>query len=124
MSRPQLGTAVCLIPDLFFVAKVESPLQMLGLEVLVAGSVGEFLDALRRHQPILALIDLRARGIDTIGLIATIRTDPDIQGTQLLCFGDHVNASLLEAAREAGADEVVTNGQLSAHLPTLVSQFL
>lgn len=124
MSRPHLGTAVCLIPDLFFVAKVESPLQMLGLEVLFAGSVGEFLDALRRHQPILALIDLRARGIDTIGLIATIRTDPDIQGTQLLCFGDHVNAPLLEAAREAGADEVVTNGQLSAHLPTLVSQFL
>lgn len=124
MSKLHTGTAVCLIPDFFFVAKVEAPLQTMGMTVLFANSEQEFLDALRKEQPILAILDLRARGIDTIGTIAKIRTDDSIMGTQLLCFGDHVNAALLEAAREAGADEVVTNGQLSAHLPTLVAQFL
>lgn len=124
MSTPHAGTAVCLIPDLFFVAKIEHPLQTMGFEVLLANSEEQFLDALRRHKPLLGIIDLRARGIDTIGLIATIRTDESIEGVQLLCFGDHVNAALLEAAREAGADEVVTNGQLSAQLPTIIASFL
>lgn len=117
-------SVVCMVTDLFFVSKIEHPLQVLGLLPIFATSAVEFLDAIRATHPPLAIIDLGARGIDPIELIAQVRTDDEILGTPILAFGSHQNHELLKAAEEAGADEVMPNSKFAAHLPTIVSQYL
>ncbi|HYE79995.1 MAG TPA: hypothetical protein VEI97_18600 [bacterium] len=115
---------VCLVTDLFFVAKIEHPLQVLGLRPIFAKTDYEFLDALHSTHPPLAIIDLGAKGVDPIELIAQVRTNDDILGVPIIAFGSHQNTELMQAAEEAGADEVMPNSRFAAHLPTIVSQYL
>lgn len=119
-----LGTVVCLMSDFFFIAKIEAPLRSLGLEPIFVQHEAEFLGALRAKHPILAIIDLGVKGEDPVLVIQSVREDETIRGTSILCFGSHVNVDAMTRATTAGADEVVSSGQFSAHLPTIVSQYL
>ncbi|MEO7995343.1 MAG: hypothetical protein ABI743_13175 [bacterium] len=124
MSTPHTGTVVAFITDFFFVAKIEAPLRTLGLFSVFAQTEVEYFAAMHKYLPTLSIIDLGLKGVDPIDIIRKAKGDPPLEAIPLLCFGSHVMVDKLQAARDAGAEEVVSSGQFSAHLPTLVSQYL
>lgn len=104
--------------DLFFAERFERALQQLGHEARVvdlsAGGAPEGLPAGVQ----LALIDLEA-GPVALDLIRAARA----AGVKSLAFGPHVDTELRHAAREAGADQVVTKSRLTTSFAELIAAF-
>ena len=67
--------------------------------------------------PSVVVIDLETPG--AIDAIAGFKG----AGRSVVAFGPHVKVNLLEAARAAGADQVLTRGQATRDLGPLVAQF-
>ncbi|WP_018868813.1 MULTISPECIES: hypothetical protein [unclassified Thioalkalivibrio] len=86
-------------PDLMTRVRLESRWRAAGAEVTGSGEPAA---------PDLIVIDLGARDV---GSVSTWRERcPD---AAILAFGPHVEGSMLKAAREAGADEVVVRGKVA-----------
>ncbi len=107
------------ITDLFFQAKVGQSAQSAGVDLKIVSSLYKFLPELA-SKPSLILLDLNADGISASSLIAQIRArDP---GVRIVAYGSHVQSELLERARQAGADEILSRSQLSKDLLALLTR--
>lgn len=101
--------------DLFFAERFEHALRQLGHEARVVDlSAGPAPDALPGGTD-LALIDLEA-GPVALDLVQKARA----AGVKVLAFGPHVDTELHEAARQAGADQVVAKSKLTRSLAELI----
>lgn len=68
----------------------------------------------------LVLVDLQALAADPAEIVSRAR---GFAPAKVVAFGPHVAKSLLEAAREAGADDVVSRGELLGNFPALVDRW-
>jgi CheY-like chemotaxis protein len=66
----------------------------------------------------LAIVDLTTASLDVAALVRELRANSP--STRIVAFGPHVHEAVLEAARLAGCDEVVTRGQFFAQLDSVV----
>ena len=57
----------------------------------------------------LVLVDLSLASLDLPAAIAAVRASSP--QARIVAFGAHVNEALLDAARQAGCDEVLSRGQ-------------
>ncbi|MFZ5815034.1 MAG: hypothetical protein ACOY93_06985 [Bacillota bacterium] len=105
--------------DLFFAERFERALQQLGHQARVVDlSAGPAPGPLPEGTQ-LALIDLEA-GPVALELVRAARA----AGVKVLAFGPHVETELRHAAREAGADRVVTKSKLTASFGELIAGML
>lgn len=109
------------IPDLFLGSKVSGAASRLGVEVQFATSRQAVLNQVDLGADLL-LIDLDAGALDPVGLIVELRDLPAARRLRLVAFASHVHTALLEEARAAGCDEVLTRGTLAANLPRLLAK--
>ena len=108
------------ITDLFFQAKVGQTAQSLDLQVKIVSSIHHFLPELAK-KPSLVLIDLDAGGINPGALIAQVKERaPDLP---VVAYGAHVQAQLMEQARQSGADSVLPRSKLSKDLPQILVKY-
>jgi DNA-binding NarL/FixJ family response regulator len=70
----------------------------------------------------LVLLDLSLPGVDPAEVVARVREASPTAA--VVAFGPHVHGGKLEAAREAGCQEVVSRGELSARLQAIVAHYL
>lgn len=68
----------------------------------------------------LIAIDLTLAGLDIAGLVVQLRV-LDAPPSSIIAFGPHVQTARLQAAREAGCDEVISRGELHVRLPKLLA---
>lgn len=108
------------IPDLFFSSKVSGAANQLGIDVQIANSRETLLQHAVRGADLL-LIDLDASTLDGIGLVNELRSLNLPRPLRLVAFASHVHSNLLEAARSAGCDLVLTRGALAADLPRVLA---
>ncbi len=108
------------IPDLFFSSKVSGAARQLGIDVQIADSRETLLQHAVRG-PDLLLIDLDASTLDGIGLVKELRSLKLPRPLRLVAFASHVHSDLLEGARAAGCDQVLTRGALAANLPQVLA---
>ena len=124
MSRePQQSQArgLLLSQDLFFGSRITGTAEQLGLRVDTAGSVPQALEKIGREPYRALLVDLSLPGLSLPELMAAL---PRADRPRVFAFGSHVHTALLEQAREAGCDEVLSRGQLSAKLPQFLRSCL
>jgi CheY-like chemotaxis protein len=71
----------------------------------------------------LALLDLSMPGLNVADAVARLR---DAVGPEaaILAFGPHVHAAKLAAATKAGCDRVLTRGQFSRDMASVLAEFL
>lgn len=113
--------------DLIFSTKIRSTADTLGLPTRPVRDA-PMLDArLRRiddgkpNEPVTALFLDLDTGEDGLRLIDQIKAfDPAIP---VLAFGSHVATELLQAARQRGADSVMSRGGFTANLPDLLKRY-
>lgn len=109
------------ITDLFFQAKVGQTAKAAGADLKIVSSLYHFLPALQKN-PSMVLIDLRAEGISPSALIAQIKgKTPDLP---VIVYAAHTDTELIERAKRAGADEVMSKAELSEELPDLLKRFM
>lgn len=112
-----------LTKDLFFASRVTAAARSLGAELRVVGSLEEL-----RQQPdpeacSLALLDLDAPNLNPSEVVAELRQGEGA-GPRIIAFGSHIHEDRLDAARQAGCDQVLTRGQFDRQAGEILRSYL
>lgn len=98
--------------NLFFASKLFEPAKALGLSTGTADDLApEKLAGAK-----LVLVDLERVPAERVKLLRGLTK------AHLVGFGSHGATDVLEAAEQAGCDEVLSRGQLSAQVPRLLER--
>lgn len=113
--------------DLIFATKVRSTAEQLGVVTrpvrdisMLQKRIDQVEDG-KANGPVAAMLidlDTGEQGIELIRYLKT--AEPAIP---IVAFGAHVATELLQAAGDAGADEVMPRGQFTASLPSLLQNY-
>lgn len=117
MSSNPTPDVLILCQDLFFTSQLTGSVQRAGLTprtCLSQNSCDRALAELAGNVRWI-VIDLEQPNLDLPRLRTTAGAD-----CRLLAFGPHVHAEQLQSARAAGCDLVLTRGQISAELETIL----
>lgn len=121
-SATDPGEVVVLNRDLFFGVRVANTLRAIGYRVTVCKETATFDDRVRTAQPapVLGILDLSA--VDDWDAIRGLTGDAAVE-TPLLLFGAHKDVTGLRAAKAAGVDRVVSNGDFHRDMVALVRRY-
>ncbi len=106
---------VVAVRDLVFRSKIHAAADRLGVEVHLAPRGASLADAVSGVPAPTVLADLSEPGV-----LEQIPAAKQVPGLRVVGFAGHVQEELLEAARRAGVDEVLTRGQFVARLDELL----
>lgn len=109
------------VDDLLFSSKIRNVARRLACDVTFARSMEAILAQTRARRPALVIFDLNAGRMRPLECIAAIRADPGLSGTRIVGFVSHVQGELVEAARQAGADQVMARSAFTTSLPDILS---
>lgn len=94
--------------DLMSTSRVQGPARQQGIDLQTVASQKGCLEAISPDVTAL-LVDLNPPARDAVATIAAARAQhPDLR---IVAHGPHVQVEMFRAAREAGASDVLTNGQ-------------
>ncbi len=99
-----------------FASKIAAAARQTGAEVVFARSSDEVLRQARALRPRLVIFDLNGHRTEPLATLSALKADPELQGLRTLGFVSHVQADLIERARQAGIDEVLARSAFSARL--------
>ncbi len=108
--------------DLFFTDKVKGTAEALGYRMLQAGEPSQARMLIERWRPRVVFLDLTAGDVAAPTAVAGYREITGT-GTWFVAAGPHVQADLLNAAREAGCQVVLPRSKFSAELPALMQRY-
>ncbi len=109
---------VAYITDLFSQADISRTAREAGVEIKVVASLYKFLPEIEANASAV-LVDLNAQGISPTSLIVQVKQrNPDLT---VIAYGQNPTSTLLDGARNAGADHVLQKSENS--LPKILKQF-
>jgi len=115
MSSP---TVLLLCKDLFFSSQLHGAIQRAGLTGRTCLSVSGCLDQFQNGGITDIIVDLQLPDLDLNALRAGAPAP-----CRLTVFGPHVHEDLFQMAQQAGCDAILTRGQASAKLDSLLKQW-
>jgi len=113
---------VCVLDDLLFSVKISTAAKLLGSDVYFERTPGMAVARVKEMQPSLVIFDLNSVKLNPLGAIAELKADPATRGIRTLGFVSHVHADVIEAARQAGVDEVLARSAFSAQLKEILAR--
>jgi CheY-like chemotaxis protein len=114
---------VILETDLFFSTRLEDVVHGHGGSPILVETPEEFVVAVDRYFPLLALVDLQTPG-DWEAAIQRSKMRPHTRSIPIYAFGSHVEVDVLKRARQAGADHVWARSKMMEELVDLVARHL
>ena len=112
---------VCAIDDLIFSIKVRTAAKTLNAEVYFERSADALLTTVREKRPSLVIFDLNSQKLRPLDGIAALKQDPDLRHIRTLGYVSHVDTSTIDAARAAGADQVMARSAFVAQLGEILT---
>ena len=112
---------VCAIDDLLFSVKISTAAKSLGVDVYFERSPGGVVSAVREKRPSLVIFDLNSKRLQPMQAIADIKADPQLQNIRTLGYVSHVDTGSIEAAREAGVDQVLARSAFTDRLGEILT---
>jgi DNA-binding NarL/FixJ family response regulator len=79
------------------------------------------LPTIRDKQPSLVIFDLNSARLEPMAAIAAMKADPTLRAIRTLGYVSHVDSNAIEAAREAGIDQVLARSAFSDRLGEILS---
>ena len=110
---------VALVTDLMFSSRIMAEARAVGAKVKIVRSLESLNEQLTTGQFTTLIIDLNTDGIDVIEAIRATRNAAS--QTRMVCLVSHVQADLMQAAREAGAHEVMARSAFVTKLTALLA---
>jgi chemosensory pili system protein ChpA (sensor histidine kinase/response regulator) len=117
---PSMMLAV--LDDLLFTSKIKAAARQLGADVSFARSSEAALAAMRQSPPALVILDLNNPRTDPLGLVRSMQADPALARVPTVGFVSHVQADVIQAARQAGVSEVMARSHFSERLPDILAR--
>lgn len=121
MSTTTTRTGLLISRDLFFTSKVTGTARELGGVVEVVPDCSGAASRVARGDIGCVFVDLAVPELSLASLIANLPVDVR---PLVIAFGSHVATARLQAARDAGCDEVLPRSRFSAELPELLRKHL
>ena len=103
------------IHDLMFSSKVTASARGKPIEWLKRGT--KVADQVQASKPDVLLIDLASPQLDAVNAIRQIK---QAGGVTVIGYVDHTREDVIQAAREAGCDQVMSKGEFARRLPELL----
>jgi len=107
---------VCVLDDLLFSVKISTAAKSIGADIYFERAPGRAIARIKEKQPSLVIFDLNSAKLNPLGLIAELKADPATRGIRTLGFVSHVHTDTIEAARQAGIDEVLARSAFADRL--------
>ena len=111
---------VCAIDDLIFSIKISTAAKQLGVDIYFERYRDKVLPTVRDRQPSLVIFDLNSSRLDPMAMIAAIKADPQLSAVKTLGYVSHVDSDAIEAARQAGIDQVLARSAFVAQLGAIL----
>jgi len=109
------------VDDFLFRSKIRAVAKHVGVEVRFAQTPDEILSQARALKPALVIVDLNSAKADPVATIAALKADADTAGARTIGFASHVHVDLINAARRAGADQVLARSQFAGNLADILA---
>lgn len=106
--------------DLMFTSKVTGTGQLVGLRIEVVPDCATAAARIAAAPASCVFVDLALPGQNLAQFIAGLPTG---RRPPVIAFGSHVATSQLQAARDAGCDDVLPRSRFSAGLPELLRKY-
>jgi CheY-like chemotaxis protein len=113
---------LAILDDLMFTSKIKTAAAQLGVPIAFARSSDAALADMRQHAPSLVIFDLNSPRTDPLGTVSRMKDDPALAGIPTVGFASHVQTDVIEAARQAGVDEVMARSAFTQRLPELLTR--
>ena len=107
--------------DFLFRSKIRAVAKHVNAEIAFAQTADEILTQARAAKPSLVIFDLNSQKVDAVAAIASLKADPALAGIRTIGFASHVHVSLIDAARRAGADQVLARSQFAGNLADILA---
>ncbi len=111
--------ALALVSDMIFESKISGTGRAVGVSVRTVRTPDALVSAASESGVGLILMDLNVAGAKTAETITNLRSVCGL--ARIIGFASHVDAGLLEQAREAGADEVMPRSRFDASLGQIMT---
>ena len=111
-----------LTKDLMMSSNASSHARQKDIKLSTAGSVKSALTFIEEKKPRLLIIDLQTPGLDVAMLGEEIKGLADAVCPLTIAYAQHVNVELLEQAKSAGFDEILTRGQFNAQVGKIIGE--
>ncbi|MEZ6124340.1 MAG: hypothetical protein R3C49_14375 [Planctomycetaceae bacterium] len=118
MSETSRGV-ILLASDLMLTSSVSSLAASAGIGFRSTDSIEAVLQFMAEVPDAALLVDLGCPGLQLSDIAGKL--DSRVL-SKAVAYGPHVHAAKLQAARDAGFGTVLSRGQLTAQLPTLISR--
>jgi PleD family two-component response regulator len=103
-----------------FTSKIRTTASQLGVDVAIARSADAALAEMRKNAPSLVIFDLNSTRTDPLGTVAAMKHDTALSSIPTVGFVSHVQTELIDAARNAGVDDVMARSAFTMRLPEIL----
>ena len=104
------------VDDFLFRSKIRATAKQAGVDVSFARTPAEVLEQARTLHPSMVIFDLNSATLEPISTIAAMKGDASLASIKALGFVSHVDTSRIQAARAAGADDVMARSAFAGEL--------
>jgi DNA-binding NarL/FixJ family response regulator len=112
---------VCAIDDLIFSVKISTAAKSLGAEVYFERAADKVVQTVRDKRPSLVIFDLNSARLKPIDAIAAIKNDAELKNIRTLGYVSHVDTGTIDAARQAGVDQVLARSAFTGQLGDILT---
>ncbi len=112
---------VCAVDDLLFSVKILTAGKGLGVDLYFERSPGNVVQTVRDKRPTLVIFDLNSTRLKPMEAIAAMKADPTLSKIRTLGYVSHVDSASIEAARQAGVDQVLARSAFAERLGEILT---
>ncbi len=109
------------VDDFLFRSKIRAVAKHVNADIAFAQSTDDLLAKAQELKPSLVIFDLNSQKLDAVATIAALKTDAALAGIRAIAFASHVHVDLIDAARRAGADQVMPRSQFAGNLADILT---
>ena len=110
--------------NMIFTSKIMSFLDRREAEGIKAIRSDEIFTKAQELRPDLIIIDLNLNGIEAPSLINKLRSYGATAEIPIVCYSPHVLKDQMEAAKLAGATEVLPNSKMSSRMNKILAKYV
>ena len=115
-----MDVILAVLDDLLFTSKIKNAAAQTGAAIRFARSSADALAEMRKSVPALVIFDLNSSRTDPIATLAEMKKDSALATIPTIGFASHVQSDVINAARDAGMDEVMARSAFTIRLGDII----
>jgi CheY-like chemotaxis protein len=112
---------LCVVDDLLFSVKISTAAKSLGVDIYFERVAENVVARIREKQPQLVIFDLNSAKLRPMQAVAEMKADPALRGIRTLGYVSHVQTDTINAARDAGIDQVLARSAFAERLREILT---